>query len=244
MSSTSRTYIDPMTDEALLYQWDPEHGGWIPDIAAMAAWRVGDLRVYRSAQTTTEFMTMPGHVRRPAMTDAELRDICATASRPWIPVAAIPTMAETDIPSFDVWSHTLDSSEAVPTTWESSVVPLLHYDAGITTRFFPSYNQDDNAAMALLAIRYERSVPTAPPEQRTVQQSTQIQELPRHVATIVLEQAISTGATCPISMEPIQAVGVSVTGCGHVFQTAALRRWMADRDTCPECRAQTAATAL
>jgi hypothetical protein len=242
MSSTSRTYIDPMTDEALLYQWDPEHGGWIPDIAAMAAWRVGDLRVYRSAQTTTDFMTMPGHVRRPAMTDAELRDICATASRPWIPVAAIPTMAETDIPSFDVWSHTLDSSEAVPTTWESSVVPLLHYDAGITTRFFTSFNHDDNNAVAaLLTIRHEVPVPSAPPVEPTAEQH---QPLPRHVATMVLERSVATGATCPISMEPIQAVGVSVTGCGHVFQTAALRRWMADRDTCPECRTPTAATAF
>lgn len=240
MSSTSRTYIDPMTDEALLYQWDPEHGGWIPDIAAMAAWRVGDLRVYRSAQTTTDFMTMPGHVRRPAMTDAELRDICATASRPWIPVAAIPTMAETDIPSFDIWSTTTDHESQVPTTWESAAVPLLHYETNTETRFFTSFNHDDsNAVAALLTIRHERPVPSAPPAETPHQQ-----ELPRHVATLVLERAVATGTTCPISMESIQAVGFSVTGCGHVFQTTALRRWMADRDTCPECRAQTAATAF
>jgi hypothetical protein len=243
MSSTSRTYIDPMTDEALLYQWDPEHGGWIPDIAAMAAWRTGNLRLYRPTAATDTFVTMPGHVHRPAMTEVELRDICATASRPWIPVAAIPTMSEPDIASFDVWSHTMESpATPVPTTWESVAVPLLHYGGEITTRFFPSFNHDDNNAVAaLLTIRHEISVPTAPPVE---QPSPQQQELPRHVATLVLEQAITSGATCPISMEPIQAVGASVTGCGHVFQTAALRRWMADRNTCPECRAPTAATAF
>ena len=244
MSSTSRTYIDPMTDEALFYQWDPEHGGWIPDIAAMSAWRSGDMRVYRPSTAITDtFITMPGHVRRPAMTDTELRDICATASRPWIPVAAIPTLTETDIPSFDVWSHTMESpATPVPTTWDSAAVPLLHYDADIATRpeFFPSYNQDDTAAVAaLLEIRHTTPIPSAPPIEETNQAG-----LPRHVAVLVLERAIATGATCPISMEPIQKIGASVTGCGHVFQSAALRRWIAERGTCPECRTPTTATAF
>jgi hypothetical protein len=239
MSSTTRTYIDPMTDEALLYQWDPEHRGWIPDIAAMAAWRVGDLRVYRPTAATDTFVTMPGHVRRPAMTDAELRDICATASRPWIPVSAIPTLTETDIARFDVWSTTTDPEIQVPTTWESVTVPLLHYDTSIESRFFPSFNHDDDLAIsALLTIRHEVPAPSAPPA------IAEQQPLPHHVATLVLERAVATGTTCPISMEPIQAIGASVTGCGHVFQTAALRRWMADHHTCPECRAPTAATAF
>lgn len=254
MSTHSRTYIDPMTDEALIYLWDIHHGGWTPDIAAMSAWRTGDMRIYRPPQTTTEFVTMPGHVRRPAMTDTELRDICATASRPWIPVAAIPIVTETDISQFDAWSINPEANDHIPTTWESAAVPLLHYDTDIAPRFFPSYNQDDEAATALVDIRQEVSVPSAPPleewgqnlsvELRGPPVEPTAEQLPRHVATIVLEQAIATGATCPISMEPIQRLGASVTGCGHVFQTTALRRWMADRGTCPECRTPTTATAF
>jgi len=256
MSTHSRIYIDPMTDEALLYQWDPEHGGWIPDFAAMSAWRTGGMRIYQP--TPGAFVTMPGHVRRPAMTDADLCDICATASRPWIPVSAIPTLTESDIARFDSWTYASDAMDHVPTTWDSVTVPLLHYETDIESRFFPSYNQDDAAATALLAIRQEVSVPSAPPLEEWGQnlsvelrgppveptQQLPTQQLPRHVATIVLEQAIATTATCPISMEPIQRLGASVTGCGHVFQTTALRRWMTDRGTCPECRTPTTATAF
>jgi hypothetical protein len=230
-----RTYIDPQTAEALFYSWDFNLGGWAPDITSMTAWRTGTLRAYRP--TATLFITMPGYVSRPVMTDSELQDICGIATRPWIPDGAVPLIAESDICRYDAWNRT----ELAPTVWEDADRPLLHYDDPLTVTVFQSINQE-MAAAALLAINQtqvpEPSAPTQTPTPSHQQQS----ELPRHVALMVLQNAVAAGATCPISMEPIGLTGSSVTGCGHVFQTAALRRWT--HSTCPECRTQTTATAF
>jgi hypothetical protein len=235
-----RTYIDPQTAEALFYSWDFNLGGWAPDITSMTAWRTGTLRAYRP--TATLFVTMPGYVSRPVMTDSELQDICGIATRPWIPDGAVPLIAESDIQQYDTWNRT----ELAPTVWEDADRPLLHYDDPLTVTVFQSINQE-MAAAALLAI-HQTQVPGAPQTQ-TQSQSPELTapeltapELPRHVALMVLQNAVSAGATCPISMEPIRSSGSSVTGCGHVFQTAALRRWA--HSTCPECRTQATATAF
>jgi hypothetical protein len=63
------------------------------------------------------------------------------------------------------------------------------------------------------------------------------QPLPPHVSRTLIEHAVATGATCPITLEPIQTATATTTPCGHVFNTAALRRWLCTHDTCPECRA-------
>ncbi len=198
------------------------------------AWRTGALRAYRP--TSTLFVTMPGHVRRPAMTDSELQDICGIATRPWIPDGAVPLIAESDIQQYDTWNRT----ELAPTVWEDADRPLLHYESPLTVTVFHSINQEMTAA-ALLAINQRQapgpSAPTSVPE-------LTMPELPRHVALMVLQNAVATGATCPISMEPIRSTGASVTGCGHVFQTDTLRQWMSAHAICPECRAQTTATAF
>jgi len=62
--------------------------------------------------------------------------------------------------------------------------------------------------------------------------------MPRHVADILIRQAVigTAGATCPITLEPITLTNASVTSCGHIFQTAAIRSWHAENPTCPECR--------
>jgi hypothetical protein len=236
--SQYRTYIDPPTGEALFYHWDPSHGGWTPDIHAMHAWRTGTLRAYRPGPDM--FITMPGHVQRPIMTEAELHDICGTVNHPWIPEGAAVAVSESDIAQFDAWSYTMEPDNNVPTAWETTAVPLLHYDTDIIPQFFTSYNQDEEVvASTLLAIRrQETPVPSAPP----VSEPRTGPLLPRHVAVMVLSAAVTAGATCPISMEPIQSTGSSVTGCGHVFQTEALRQW--GRDTCPECRTPTGSTAF
>ena len=59
---------------------------------------------------------------------------------------------------------------------------------------------------------------------------------PKHLVTPVLEHAEATKKICPITMEPIQKATATVTSCGHIFQTAALARWMQTKTTCPECR--------
>lgn len=228
----NRTYIEPSSGEALLYQWDANHGGWTPDTVAMAAWRVNALRIYRS--TPTMFVTMPGHVRRPAMTEAELNDVCGLASKPWIPVGAATIIAETDIPQYDAWAADPDSD-----IWEENLRPVLFEPTPLETVYFKSHNQE--------------VIPTAPPQEPQSQPQPQPQPqeetstgptLPRHVATLVLSNALAAAATCPISMEPIQHTGSSVTGCGHVFQTMALRQWLSNHAICPECRTPTGATAF
>ncbi len=228
-----RTYIDPQTAEALFYTWDQTAGGWTPDIASMTAWRTGALRAYRP--TATLFVTMPGYVSRPVMTDSELQDICGIATRPWIPDGAVPLIAESDIQQYDAWNRT----GLAPTVWEDADRPLLHYEDPLTVTVFRSINQE-MAAAALLAINQTHAPEPSAPTQTTSELTTP--ELPRHVALMVLQNAVATGATCPISMETIRVTGSSVTGCGHVFQTEALRQW--GHRACPECRTQTTATAF
>jgi hypothetical protein len=237
--SASRVYIDPMTDELLLYQWSTEYNGWTPNITAMKTWRTGTLRIYRKENQPLSFVTIPGRVHHPVMTDTEVRDICGTASKPWIPVASIPTLTDDDMVEFDVWSYAMGvTTMPIPTTWEAAACPLLHYDDEIRPHFFPSYNQDD-------AITTRMHVPSAPPAEEQSSTSTSTSpSLPHHVAAIVLDSAVTTHAICPISMEPIQQTGFSVTGCGHVFKTTALRRWITEHRTCPECRTPTGVTAF
>ena len=56
--------------------------------------------------------------------------------------------------------------------------------------------------------------------------------------TVYQQPELPEQATCPITLEPIE-VGTSVmkiTGCGHVFKEAALRRWLRRDGRCPVCR--------
>jgi hypothetical protein len=76
-------------------------------------------------------------------------------------------------------------------------------------------------------------IPTAPSAEH------QQQPLPPHVSALLITHAVSTCATCPITMEPIQAATATTTPCGHVFNRDALNHWTSrqSRHTCPECRA-------
>ena len=61
-------------------------------------------------------------------------------------------------------------------------------------------------------------------------------ELPKHVQIILKEEAIRTKKDCPITMNPITLENSSVTLCGHIFTTEALRTWLETNTNCPECR--------
>jgi len=67
-------------------------------------------------------------------------------------------------------------------------------------------------------------------------QIQQIQSLPPHVAALVIRDAVASGNLCPITMESLHPETATVTPCGHVFQAAALHRWLRTNSTCPECR--------
>jgi len=87
---------------------------------------------------------------------------------------------------------------------------------------------------AALALRLLASVAAERPEPVPVPAT--VPTLPKHVAELVARDAEARGATCPITMEPIKAADATVTSCGHVFQAAALKHWLTDHSTCPECR--------
>lgn len=67
---------------------------------------------------------------------------------------------------------------------------------------------------------------------------------PKFVTDLIIADAVSKGATCPITMEPLKADKVTVTSCYHVFDTDALNTWAAAQiataetsaTVCPQCR--------
>ena len=71
-----------------------------------------------------------------------------------------------------------------------------------------------------------------------------IRPTPKFVTDLIIADAISKGATCPITMEPLKADKVTVTACYHVFDTDALNTWAAAQiatgeaatTVCPQCR--------
>ncbi len=56
--------------------------------------------------------------------------------------------------------------------------------------------------------------------------------------TIYEQPELPEQATCPITLEPIEAGTnvMKITRCGHVFKEAALRRWLRRDGRCPVCR--------
>lgn len=108
--------------------------------------------------------------------------------------------------------------------WESadpwSVVPVA-----------PRQRPSDILTLALAASMAHGPSPSAPPAAET-----RPPPFPKHLADMVLRKAEADAASCPITMEPIKAADAAVTSCGHVFQSAAIREWLATHATCPECR--------
>jgi len=63
--------------------------------------------------------------------------------------------------------------------------------------------------------------------------------LPPHITKIVLADAIKKNEVCPITSENITEVNATVTCCGHVFTTSAIRHWLSlssSRGECPICK--------
>lgn len=87
-----------------------------------------------------------------------------------------------------------------------------------------------------IQIMTPMSAPVAP-VQRPAAAAVAAVHFPRHLVHPVLAHAEATHAICAISLEPITTTNATVTPCGHIFQTAAIREWLSQSSLCPECRA-------
>ncbi len=62
--------------------------------------------------------------------------------------------------------------------------------------------------------------------------------LPKFVQDAILESHMKNDKACSITMIPFKELHeISITSCYHCFQKEALSRWMAENQSCPECRA-------
>jgi hypothetical protein len=55
---------------------------------------------------------------------------------------------------------------------------------------------------------------------------------------MIIAEAVKQKQQCSITFDDITADNASVTTCGHVFTTDAIKQWMQQHDSCPECRKQ------
>jgi hypothetical protein len=227
MTDRRRTYIEPETGDLLFLEWSTHDDGWMPAKATMSAWQEGRLRIYYPTDTDQQMMiTMPGAQRWPFLQPTEEPDVRGVMVRPWIPDGqAIEGVREQDIEPMDRTYEVLTASSA-------SGADIEHYEHyehfeihRIPTLVIP---------MTYDLIRVVRPPPPPPPAV-----PVDVKPFPRHLVAAVLSNAVANNAICPITMDPITPDTATVTSCGHVFQTEAIRHWLGGNAICPECREPT-----
>ena len=244
--TTTAIYRDPATYELLFMERRDDDGRWIPCLDAMEAWRTATWRLYQIVDTD-EFVTMPGHQRWSLLSAAEEANIDHVLVRPWIPDGSAMDVTEGELSTLDLllqMSVSGDDHEGPPpaatTAATTAALYVHHTHHHVWDLMRPMLVWEDpflqraHAPPPAAAVAL-RLLAAAAEEDQTVVPKTA--PLPKHIADLVLRDAEATGATCPISMEPIKAAEASVTSCGHVFQTEAIRHWLGTgHGTCPECR--------
>lgn len=246
MTDRRRIYIEPYTGEMLFLEWSTHDDGWMPAKSTMTAWQEGRLRIYNPTDAAQQMMiTMPGAQRWPFLGDTEEEDVRGVMARPWIPDGqAFEGVREQDIVPMDRTYEILtladsdiatssSSSTAGATVDESEIE--LYETHRIPTLLIP---------MTYDLIRVMR--PPPPPPQRPpppLPDAVAPKPFPRHLVAAVLANATAERKICPITMEPITPETATVTSCGHVFQTEAIKHWLRLEDggnaICPECREPT-----
>ena len=225
-----RSYIDPHTAEVLLFKHSDELNGWFPAVTDMDNILAGTTRLYRTTDTDQFVTITEGDMRFwPQLSITEEPDIRALIAHPWITdgsyvegiTSAEVSAAETLYRGLSNDTYTTELSVSL----ETALRPLLDWPAL------------DPTLIMIPSVRIVYG------ETESQQQQQQPQALPKHVAALVIDKAISEGALCPITMETLTAETAAVTSCGHVFQAEALHTWLSARGTCPECRQMAVATA-
>lgn len=60
--------------------------------------------------------------------------------------------------------------------------------------------------------------------------------LPVHIGTIIVNDYISKGESCPITMDPFTLDTAAITSCFHLFDYNAIKTWIETSQDCPVCR--------
>jgi hypothetical protein len=92
-----------------------------------------------------------------------------------------------------------------------------------------------NRSIRLTSTAWDDSI--YPPTYVTPQKSIPIASPQKRVADLVIADAISKDASCPISMEQLTKENAAcVAPCYHCFEREAIESWLRQATTCPECR--------
>jgi|LauGreDrversion2_5_1035112.scaffolds.fasta_scaffold43321_1 hypothetical protein len=231
MTDRRRTYMEPETGDLLFLEWSTHDDGWMPAKVTMSAWQQGRLRIYYPTNTDQPMMiTMPGAEKWPFLQPTEEPDVRGVMTRPWIPDGqAIEGVREQDIAAMDRTYEVLSVSASSSSASSASEIELFERFEihRIPTLVIPmSYD--------LIPVR--RPPPPQRPPPAVPSDPTHLKPFPRHLVAAVLANAVANNAICPITMDPITPETATVTSCGHVFQTEAIRYWLTTNAICPECR--------
>jgi hypothetical protein len=129
----------------------------------------------------------------------------------WLDMRMVYLLSEKDMTAFEAWLL-----NPVPgTRWDSVRRPMPHRRRPV-----------------------EEARSEARPE---VREAREARAAPNRLVELALLGAEASGATCPITTEPIRAATATMTPCGHIFDRAALAAWVATAAVatnaiCPECR--------
>ena len=119
---------------------------------------------------------------------------------------------------------------------------MNNYTAAKVYRTDP--NSDENTLpIPIISIRQsvvQRTRPSAPrAEPIPIAPLVHMAPLAPHITKIVLADSIRKNDVCPITSENITEANATVTPCGHVFTTAAIKHWFSlpsSKGLCPICK--------
>ena len=72
-----------------------------------------------------------------------------------------------------------------------------------------------------------------------ITKTVEVKSLPEYVRNLLIENAITKGETCPITMETIEKETATVTSCFHVFEKSSIETWLSNKSNdnkCPVCK--------
>ena len=209
-----------MTTSALLFSRDTSSflfmireptNSWIPDLNMLNIHRMSKPRIYRIDDTTTYITVDNNGTELTWSTLDGTADIRQTVEGPWISNDEIYLEFPCeDITAFDTWIRNRCTGPSRP-EWDDHLRPQADYPQR------PPY-----------IVITLHATPTAP---------IALQPLPSHISALLIANAVNTGVSCPITMDPITIDTADTTPCGHVFTATALHTWLKTHNTCPECRA-------